>query len=71
MTEADVRPLARQRLGGLARPSITIQALADGAAGEERLDEEARYADSLAPGLRGFDLTPQGVVDLAEVSLEN
>jgi oligopeptide transport system substrate-binding protein len=30
-----------------------------------------RHAAALAPGLRGFDLTPQGVVDLAEVSLEN
>jgi oligopeptide transport system substrate-binding protein len=30
-----------------------------------------RHAAVLAPGLRGFDLTPQGVVDLAEVSLEN
>ena len=30
-----------------------------------------RHAAVLAPGLRGFDLTPQGVVDLAEVSLTN
>ena len=30
-----------------------------------------RHAAALAPGLRGFDLTPQGVVDLAEVSLAN
>jgi hypothetical protein len=30
-----------------------------------------RHADVLAPGLRGFDLTPQGLVDLAEVSLTN
>jgi ABC-type transport system substrate-binding protein len=30
-----------------------------------------RHAAVLAPGLRGFDLTPQGLVDLAEVSLTN
>ncbi|HEY2960190.1 MAG TPA: ABC transporter substrate-binding protein [Actinomycetota bacterium] len=30
-----------------------------------------RHAAALAPGLRGFDLTPQGLVDLAEVSLTN
>jgi ABC-type transport system substrate-binding protein len=30
-----------------------------------------RHAAALAPGLRGFDLTPQGLVDLAEVSLAN
>jgi oligopeptide transport system substrate-binding protein len=30
-----------------------------------------RHAAVLAPGLRGFDLTPQGLVDLADVSLTN
>jgi len=30
-----------------------------------------RHAAILAPGLRGFDFTPQGLVDLAEVSLTN
>jgi len=30
-----------------------------------------RHAAVLAPGLRGFDFTPQGLVDFAEVSLAN